>query len=105
MNKICKTCDTRNRLNLCNGRNGDFKYCYRPCGSISNITDISIQPFNDVSEVETNFDGYIINDEKWIEEYGGEHFKIMMAKINNKYAENGKVWKQIETVPIGFIIC
>lgn len=29
MNKICKTCRRRTRLQNCVGKDGDFKYCYR----------------------------------------------------------------------------
>ena len=37
MNKLCEICDTRNRLGMCNGRDGDFKYCFRKVGSTNGL--------------------------------------------------------------------
>ena len=44
INKICETCDTRNRLCLCNGVEGDFKYCFRKVGSVYDLQE-TITPF------------------------------------------------------------
>ena len=50
MNTICERCDTRCRLGMCHGKDGDFKYCFRPCGSIENIPG-NIIPFNSIEEL------------------------------------------------------
>lgn len=50
INKICETCDTRNRLCLCNGVEGDFKYCFRKVGSVYDLQE-TITPFNDLDEI------------------------------------------------------
>ena len=39
MNKLCEICDTRNRLCMCNGRDGDFKYCFRRVGSTNRLEE------------------------------------------------------------------
>lgn len=51
MNKICETCDTKNRLRLCSGRDGDFKYCFRKAGSTYGLEQ-TITPFNTTDELE-----------------------------------------------------
>lgn len=50
MNKICEKCDTRCRLGMCNGRDGDFKYCFRKTGSICDLQE-TITPFNTLHEL------------------------------------------------------
>lgn len=50
MNKICTTCDTRLRLGMCNGKEGDFRFCFRRCGSIEGTKE-SIYQFNDIEEL------------------------------------------------------
>ena len=43
MNKLCEICDTRNRLGICNGRDGDFKYCFRRVGSMNGLEKQSLR--------------------------------------------------------------
>lgn len=50
MNNICKNCDTRNRLHLCDGKDGDFKYCFRRAGSLMGLKK-TITPFNTLHEL------------------------------------------------------
>ena len=50
MNKICEICDTRCRLGMCNGKDGDFKYCFRKTGSIYDLEE-TITPFNTLHEL------------------------------------------------------
>lgn len=50
-NEICKECDTRCRLKMCEGKQGDFRYCYRPVGSLDNISPSSIISFNTLNEL------------------------------------------------------
>lgn len=95
MSSICKTCDTKNRLNLCNGREEEFKYCYRRCGSISNIPE-TITPFNTIEELIINvpkgeFD-WVKTETLEIKPYDNDIDILMGVFIDNTYA------------PIGFII-
>lgn len=53
MAKICETCDTKNRLGMCDGNKGEFKYCVRRTGTLSNIPG-SITPFNEIDEIFSN---------------------------------------------------
>ena len=50
MNKICERCDTRCRLKMCDGRDGDFKYCFRRTGSTDGLKE-TITPFNTLHEL------------------------------------------------------
>lgn len=50
MNNICKNCDTRNRMCLCDGRDGNFKYCFRKVGSSSGLEE-TITQFNTLHEL------------------------------------------------------
>lgn len=93
MNIICNTCDTRLRLNLCEGKYGDFKYCFRKCGSLEGTKE-SITPFNDLKEL---YDAATVKT--WgvtqlrMKAYGGEHLDILIGKF-----PNGTL------APIGYII-
>lgn len=53
MNDICINCDTRIRLGLCNGREGNFKYCYRKVGSVNGL-EKTITPFNTINDLYKN---------------------------------------------------
>ena len=53
MNKLCEICDTRNRLGMCNGRDGVFKYCFRKVGSTHRLEE-TITPFNTLHELYKN---------------------------------------------------
>jgi hypothetical protein len=50
MSDICKTCDTRCRLGLCKGRDGDFRFCFRRIGTLTDLKD-TITPFNTLHEL------------------------------------------------------
>ena len=50
MNKVCETCDSRIRLNLCEGKNTEFKYCYRKSGNPQQTKDTIFQ-FNTIDEL------------------------------------------------------
>ena len=50
MNSICERCDTRIRLGLCNGRDGDFKFCFRKCGSLDGLKE-TITTFTTTDEL------------------------------------------------------
>lgn len=53
MNKICEHCDARLRLQLCEGREGNFKYCFRRAGSIDGLCE-TITPFSTLEELYDN---------------------------------------------------
>lgn len=53
MNSICRFCDTRIRLGICNGREGDFRYCFRRAGSIGGLAE-TITPFNTLDDLVEN---------------------------------------------------
>lgn len=91
MNIICENCDTRIRLNLCNGKIGEFKYCYRPTGSLNNINNETILPFNKISEIKTPFDNAILKGTFEISDYGGR-MKILTAE-----------WLDRKRFPVGYI--
>ena len=101
MNKICETCDSKERLKICEGRDGNFKYCFRRVGSVAGLKD-SITPFNEISELE---------DYTWayqgcrISEYSGEHMGILLGKfdpLKNDLSSFLDLDKERE-YPIGFI--
>ena len=105
MNNICKMCDTRNRLGMCSGRDGDFTYCFRPVGSVSNIPG-NITPFNTIEE--------LLENNKWLdvientvylddEYYGyGEHMKLLFGLFNG---ETEEIIKYDKRYPVGFVTC
>lgn len=50
MNIICENCDTKCRLGMCEGRDGEFKYCFRRVGSIGGL-EKTITPFITLHEL------------------------------------------------------
>ena len=50
MNELCQICDTKIRLKKCNGKDGNFKFCFRRTGSIEGIEE-TITPFNSLHEL------------------------------------------------------
>lgn len=100
MNKICEHCDTRNRLHLCDGQDGDFQYCFRPVGSFANIPG-NITPYNDVIEL------YAIN--KWLH----EGVELSSLKLSDEmYGIDGhmkllygKFYGDENVYPVGYVIC
>lgn len=115
MNKICETCDTRNRLRICNGRDGDFRYCFRRKGSLTNL-DQTITPFNTIDELyekcswlnggEYPDSGYIkeqlyIDDQPYADE---EHMRAMYGLHKKEEDLDEKIecgWLR----KVGFVIC
>lgn len=79
MNNICITCDTRKRLGLCNGKYGSFKYCFRKSGSLDSIVE-SIQPFNELKELQDNsFLDWILKESLYMIPYG-DNMNLLMGK-------------------------
>jgi hypothetical protein len=93
MNKICETCDTKNRLHLCDGREGNFKYCYRKSGSLDGVEE-TITPFNSVDELYDKLN-YIEHGSLTMKNYHGEHMNILLGKYIDF---DDKLY------PIGFVI-
>ncbi len=104
MNTICKTCDTRNRLGLCLGKDGKFDYCFRKVGSIEGLKE-TITPFTTIDDLFINCCDYIQSLDKSSlildsEFYGrNNHMKLMMGKF---LGDNDNSIKQY---PVGFVIC
>ena len=99
MAKICDTCDTKNRLGMCNGVCKEYKYCVRRTGSLGNVPG-SIVQFNDVNEIFTH-PAYEDLDESSVfisdSYYSGEHMKLLYGR-----------WKfddQKIVYPVGYVIC
>lgn len=105
MNDICITCDTRNRLRLCNGRDGNFLYCFRPVGSVSNIPG-NITPFNTIEELLKNNKWLnVIEDTVYLDdEYYGisKHMKLLLGLFKG---ESEELIASGYKYPIGFVIC
>jgi len=101
INKICETCDTRNRLCLCNGVKGDFKYCFRKVGSVYDLQE-TITPFNYLDEIFLNDCDYIKDLDReslrLSKDYYGnnEHMRLLFGRF---LGDSGKVY------PVGFVIC
>lgn len=99
MNKICKNCDTRLRLGMCNGKDGDFKYCYRKCGSLEGTKE-SIRQFNNINELYDHDKGglgeYLENSLE-MKPYG-EHINILLGRFKYDYDTTK------DKYPLGFII-
>lgn len=94
MNTLCINCDAKNRLGMCIGKDGDFKYCYRRVGSVG-ISQQTITQFNTLDElVNTNpseFD-YIKTDTLVMKDYS-KGTKLLSGEYSD-----GKIY------PVGFII-
>lgn len=106
MNKICETCDTRKRLKMCNGRDGDFKYCYRPAGSVSSIPN-NITPFNTIDELFEKNDWIksVIKSTATLDNdyYGKDHhMKLLLGLF---YGEPQEKIKSKSYYPVGFVTC
>lgn len=100
MNKICKNCDTRCRLGLCDGREGDFKYCFRRTGSVSGLED-TITPFSTLHELYEKCSWLDwINPESLVlsnEPYGKNYMVLLLGQ----YAE--KIDGTIKNIPVGYV--
>lgn len=100
MNEICKTCDTRIRLQKCNGRDGDFRYCFRKVGSTYGL-EKTIVPFSDLHELyqkSEHLQNSVVEESMFLdgEDYGRDgHMVLLMGRYildpdGNRY-------------PIGFV--
>ena len=96
MNKICENCDTKNRLKLCNGNDGSFKYCFRKIGSLSGVKK-SILPFNTLEELYSNSEylSYTQLDSLHMIPYC-DHMMLLMGKYDKKFGDNREY-------PLGYI--
>lgn len=98
MNEICKTCDTKNRLGLCEGKNGNFKYCFRKAGSTDGL-EKTITPFTTMEDLYLSCE--------WI----NTCFEQGSLKFDDYYYTNdkhmlllyGKYFGDSKEYPIGFV--
>ena len=106
MNKICETCDTRNRLKMCDGKDGDFRYCYRPAGSTSNIIG-NITPFNTIDELFEKNDWIksVIKSTATLDRdyYGKDHHMKLLLGL--RYGEPQEKIESKSYYPVGFVVC
>lgn len=100
MNKICETCDTRNRLGLCNGRDGDFKYCFRSAGSVDGV-EKTITPFTTIDELYNKCDWLKCARKETLEldseSYCDEHMILLLGVLRWQNAQVGG------KIPVGFV--
>ena len=97
MNKLCEICDTRNRLGMCNGRDGVFKYCFRKVGSTHRLEE-TITPFNTLHELYEKCD--------WLDWIIPETIKLenkSYGSKNNMVLLMGKSENTDEYLPVGFV--
>lgn len=105
INKICETCDTRNRLCMCNGIEGDFKYCFRKVGSVYDLQE-TITPFNNLDELFLNTCEYIRDLDReslyLSDEYYGnsKHMRLLFGRF---LGDSGDSYDK--GYPVGFVIC
>lgn len=97
MSKICETCDTKNRLKLCDEKEGEFKYCFRKVGSLDGVEE-SIQPFNELQELKNNsfLDGWIIIDSLHMVDYS-RHMNLLLG---DSMDYDGAV----KEIPVGYVV-
>lgn len=100
MNKLCEICDTRNRLGMCKGRDGDFKYCFRRVGSTNGLEE-TITPFNTLHELHEKCDCL-----KWVvpetlvldnEPYCGENNMVLL------WGQSERQLGTNEGQPVGYV--
>ena len=100
MNKLCEICDTRNRLGMCNGRDGDFKYCFRRVGSTNRLEE-TITPFTTLHELYEKCSWL-----KWIVPETLELENEAYGRGNNMVLLWGQSERQLGTnegQPVGFV--
>ena len=100
MNKLCEICDTRNRLGMCNGRDGDFKYCFRRVGSTNRLEE-TITPFTTLHELYEKCSWL-----KWIVPETLELENEAYGRGNNRVLLWGQSESQLGTnegQPVGFV--
>lgn len=100
MNQLCKICDTKNRLNLCDGRDGDFQFCFRRVGSLENLAE-TITPFNTLHELyeKCSWLDWIIEDTMFLdtESYTSNNNMVLLFGKEKNQFNIGKI------LPIGFV--
>ena len=97
MNKLCEICDTKNRLGICNGRDGDFKYCFRRVGSTNGLEE-TITPFTTLHELYEKCSWL-----KWIVPGTLELENEPYGSKNNMVLLMGKSENTDEYLPVGFV--
>lgn len=105
MNNICKTCDTRLRMKMCDGKDGEFKYCYRPVGSRENIPE-EIFPFTTIDELYPHlikrWGEWLIKESLKMEDYGCNMFILLGCYAHPIPIPYGW-WKPDTIYPVGYI--
>lgn len=100
MNDLCKICDTKNRLRMCNGRNGNFKYCFRRVGSISGLKE-TITPFTTLHELYEKCDWleHIVPESLVLsnEAYSGNHMVLLWGQYEDQIGTN-------KGQPLGYVM-
>ena len=99
MNKICENCDTKNRLGLCKGRDGDFKYCFRRVGSTNGLEE-TVTPFSTLHELYKKCDwlDWIVPESLILDNkpYGDEHMVLLWGQSEDQIGTN-------KAQPVGYI--
>ena len=100
MNKLCEICDTRNRLGICNGRDGDFKYCFRRVGSMNGL-EKTITPFTTLHELyeKCNWLDWIVPETLKLENepYGRGNNMVLLCGQSERQLGTS------ERQPVGFV--
>lgn len=100
MNNLCKICDTRERLRMCNGRDGDFKYCFRRVGTTSGLKE-TITPFITLHELYEKCDWleHIVPESLYLEDkaYVGDNMRLLWGQYENQIGTN-------KGQPVGYVI-
>ena len=91
---------------MCNGQDGDFKYCYRPAGSTSNIPN-NITPFNTIDELfeKNNWIKSVIKSTATLDnDYYDQnhHMKLLLGLF---YGETQEKISSKSYYPVGFVTC
>ena len=100
MNKLCEICDTRNRLGMCKGKNGDFKYCFRRVGTTNRLEE-TITPFNSLHELyeKCNWLHWVVPEtlELESEPYGRENNMVLL------WGQSERQLGTNEGQPVGYV--
>lgn len=94
MNKLCENCDTRIRLKMCIGKEGEFRFCFRKVGSTEGLEE-SITTFNDLKELIEKSPTYFENVK--VETLKIQWYDIGTALLIGEWVDGG-------VSPVGFII-
>jgi hypothetical protein len=98
MNEICQKCDTRCQLELCEGKTGDFKYCFRKIGSTFDLKE-TITPFNTLHELyeKCKWLDWVIPESLLLDnkQYGGDNMVLLLGQYGAQKSDN--------KLPLGFV--